>query len=138
MRIAVGDVTEFAFQIDAAAMEAFAAMANDRSAVHVDVAYAKSRGFEGTIVYGGLMLVQLSHVLGSHIPGNDGVSTHWSIDYRKPLYVGETAVLRLEVVHVSPATGLVDCKFAIRASDRVIATGKTQSQVPSVTVGTCG
>jgi 3-hydroxybutyryl-CoA dehydratase len=131
MAIAVGDVTEFGFQIDAAAMEAFAAMANDRSAIHVDAAYARARGFEGTIVYGGLMLAHLSHVLGSRIPGNDGVSTHWSIDYRKPLYVGEAAVLRLEVVHVSPATGLVDCKFAIRASDRVVATGKTQSQVPA-------
>ena len=94
-------------------------------------AFARSRGFERAIVYGGLMLAQLSFVLGSRIPGDHGVSTRWTIDYRRALYVGEAAVLRLEVTDVSPATGIIETKFSIRASERLIATGKTQSLVPA-------
>jgi 3-hydroxybutyryl-CoA dehydratase len=130
MPIAVGDTAEHTFVVDANAMEVFAALSQDRSAIHVDDAYAQSRGYKGVIVYGGLMLAQLSHVLGSKIPGDDGVSMHWSIDYRSPLYVGETAVLRFEVAHVSEATGTIAGKFSIRCADRLIATGRTQSQVP--------
>jgi len=128
--IAAGNVVEHAFVVDDAAMQAFITLSNDRSAVHTDAAYARSRGFDGVIVYGGLMLAQLSHVLGGHIPGDHGVSTRWSIDYRRPLYVGERALLRFEVLNVSEATGLIDAKFTITCGERTIATGKTQSLVP--------
>ena len=42
------------------------------------------------------MLAKLSGVLGGKLPGDDGVSARWSIDYRSPLYVDEPAVLRLD------------------------------------------
>jgi acyl dehydratase len=130
MSISVGDAAEHEFSIDANAMAAFVALSNDRSAIHTDEEYARSRGFQGLIVYGGLMLAQLSHVLGRRIPGSCGVSTRWQIDYRRPLYVGERAVLRLEVSNVSAATGLVDSKFTIKSGDRLVATGTAQSLVP--------
>jgi 3-hydroxybutyryl-CoA dehydratase len=130
MTLAVGDTVEHAFVIDDAAMRTFSALSGDSSAVHVDDVFARSRGFEGAIVYGGLMLAQLSFVLGSRIPGDHGVSTRWSIDYRRALYVGQQAVLRLEITDISPATGIVETKFTISAGGRVIATGKTQSLVP--------
>lgn len=128
--IAVGAFVEHAFTVDATAMAAFAALSGDRSAIHTDDDFARSRGYEGVIVYGGLMLAQLSGVLGGKLPGDAGVSARWNIDYRSPLYVGEPAVLRLEVTHVSPAVGLVEGRFTIQAGDRLIASGKTQSLVP--------
>jgi len=129
--IAPGAVVEHGFTIDAAAMEAFARLSGDRSAVHTDAAFARGRGYEGVIVYGGLMLAQLSAVLGGRLPGDLGVSTRWTIDFRQPLYVGEPAQLRLEVVHVSPGAGLIDCRFTIHAGERLVASGKTQSLVPA-------
>ncbi len=128
--IAPGLTAERAFTIDSAAMAAFARISGDTSAVHTDPAFAESRGFKDVIVYGGLMLAQLSGVLGGMLPGDDGVSTRWSIDFRSPLYVGEPAVLRLEVAHVSGAVGLVDLRFSIRAGERLVASGTAQSLVP--------
>ncbi|MDO9337770.1 MAG: MaoC/PaaZ C-terminal domain-containing protein [Caulobacter sp.] len=126
----VGAVHEHPFVIDQAAMEAFATLSGDRSAIHTDEAYARAAGYRGVIVYGGLMLAQLSHVVGNHLPGSKGVSMHWSIDYRQPLFVDEPAVLRLEVVHVSEPARVLSGKFTIQTADRTIATGKTQSLVP--------
>jgi len=128
--IAVGQCAERTFIIDAGAMAAFATLSGDRSAIHTDAAFARGRGYEDVIVYGGLMLAQLSGLLGSVLPGDDAVSARWSIDYRKPLYLGEEAVLRLEVSHVSPAVGLVELRFSIQTGDRLIATGSAQSLVP--------
>jgi acyl dehydratase len=130
MTIEVGSSCEHGFVIDDAAMQAFAALSGDRSAIHTDPVYARSRGYEGVIVYGGLMLAQLSYVVGNLLPGDKGISMHWSIDYRQPLYVGEPAVLAFEVAHVSDAAGLITSKFTIRAGDRIVATGKSQSLLP--------
>jgi len=111
-------------------MEAFQLLSGDDSRIHVDDVYAKERGFERAIVYGGLMLAQLSYVLGQKIPGELGHSGRWQIDYRRPLYCGDKATLSLEVTHLSKAMGVMEGRFRITARGVAIATGKVQSFVP--------
>jgi acyl dehydratase len=123
-----GDRAVRRFVVTPRDMELFQQLSGDRSRIHVDPEYARGRGYRDKIVYGGIMLAQLSKLLGSEIPGDLGVSAHWSIDYRSALYVGEEAELALEVQHVSPATGLLQSVYVIRTEDRVIATGKVQSK----------
>lgn len=130
MPTAVGDKARHRFVIDTAAMEAFRDYTGDDSLVHTDEAFARSRGFERVIVYGGLMLAHLSSVLGCLLPGRYGTSLKWSINYRRPLYVGEEAELSCEVTHVAPSVGVLEMSFRIVAGERVIATGSTQSIVP--------
>lgn len=131
MGAAVGDRTEHEFSVSAEDMRGFAALSGDKSPVHVDADFARARGFDDVIVYGGLMLAHLSYVVGMKLPGETGTSTRWTIDYRGPLYVGETATIDHEVVGVSPGTGLIDGKYRIRAAGRLIASGTTQSLVPT-------
>lgn len=128
MTIDPGDRAVRRFVVTTRDMELFQELSGDRSRIHVDPEYARGRGYRDKIVYGGIMLAQLSKLLGSDIPGDLGVSAHWSIDYRSALYVGEEAELALEVQHVSPATGLLQGAYLIRTEDRVIATGKVQSK----------
>jgi 3-hydroxybutyryl-CoA dehydratase len=125
-----GQSARHEFTIDDAAMRAFQALSGDLSAVHCDAAFARARGFDDVIVYGGLMLAQLSQVLGMQLPGTSGTSVRWTIEYRGPLYVGEAAVLTLEIVDVSPGTGLVHSRFTIASAARKVATGTVQSLLP--------
>lgn len=130
MTIKVGDRATREFSVDAAAMELFKTLSSDTSRIHCDEDYAKSRGYEGVIVYGGIMLAQLSHMLGMHLPGANGTSTSWSVNYRRPLYVGDKAQIAIEVTDVSASTGIVESAFRITVGDKLIASGKTQSIVP--------
>ena len=130
MTIKAGQSVAHSFTVDAAAMRAFQALSGDLSAVHSDAAFARARGFEDVIVYGGLMLAQLSYVVGMLLPGSNGTSLRWAIDYRGPLYVGEAATLTLEIVGVSPGTGLVDSRFTIATAARKVATGTAQTLLP--------
>lgn len=131
MGISVGATFKHRFVIDTAAMQAFASLSNDRSSIHTNDAFARERGYERAIVYGGLLLAHLSHVLGTKLPGDLGTSVHWEINYRHPLYVGEEAVLTITVDHVSAAMELVQAKFTVHRGDRLVASGKTQSFVPA-------
>lgn len=111
-------------------MAAFQKMSGDTSLIHTDREFARSRGFDDVIAYGGIILAQLSHVLGMKIPGSGGTSLRWTIDYRAPLYVGAEADIHFEVTGVSVATGVIDGKFRIVSGGKTIATGSTQSMVP--------
>lgn len=111
-------------------MVAFQKMSGDTSLIHTDREFARSRGFDDVIAYGGIMLAHLSHVLGMQLPGSAATSLRWTIDYRRPLYVGAEAEIDFEVTGVSSATGVVDGKFRIASGAKLIATGSTQSMVP--------
>ncbi|MGE5563991.1 MAG: MaoC/PaaZ C-terminal domain-containing protein [Bacillota bacterium] len=130
MPIRVGDRAEHHFVVEPADMEAFQKMSGDTSLIHTDREFARSRGFDDVIAYGGIMLAHLSHVLGMKIPGAGGTSLRWTIDYRRPLYVGAEADIDFEVTGVSAATGVIDGKFRIVSGGKTIATGSTQSMVP--------
>jgi 3-hydroxybutyryl-CoA dehydratase len=129
--IKVGDSASHTFTLTPELMAAFQDMSGDDSRIHTDDAFAKSRGYKGVIAYGGIMLSQLSRMVGTMLPGADGMSVKWTINYREPLYVGETAELRLEVSYTSREHGLVEGKFRITCEARTVATGTTQSIVPA-------
>ncbi len=124
---AVGTRHRLDFTIDAAAMEAFARLSGDRNPLHGDDAFARAKGFDGRVVYGGLIVAQVSRLLGMDLPGRDGLWTGLSMDFRKPLYIGEPATLDAEVTESSPATGLVRLAFTVRAGDRTLARGRAES-----------
>ena len=129
-KIAVGDRVEHAFTISDDDMATFRRLSADSSLIHTDPEFARQRGFKDVIVYGGLMLAQLSHVVGQLLPGRHGTSVKWTVNYRSALYAEEPARLSLHVVNVSPATGLVEARYRIACGDRLIAEGQTQSLVP--------
>jgi 3-hydroxybutyryl-CoA dehydratase len=135
-KIRVGDSAEHAFTLSADDMAVFSRLSGDSSLIHTDSTFAAQRGFKDVIVYGGLMLAKLSHVLGQLLPGRCGTSVKWTVTYRAPLYVDESACLTLQVVNVSPATGLVEARYRIVAGERLIAEGQTQSLVPLEQIAT--
>jgi acyl-CoA thioesterase FadM len=69
-----------------------------------------------------MIVARISRIVGMELPGSSGIWSALKIDFRKPLYVGETAHLFAEVVHYSDATRSVSLKIEITCGDRVIAT----------------
>ena len=121
---------EYRFTVTDSDMVSFQDLSGDYSYVHTDSEFAHERGFGGPIVYGGIVVAKLSHMVGQILPGQQGVSVSWSIMFRNPLYVGEEAVLRFEIESVSRSVGLIHGRFRVLAEGRLIAEGKTQSIVP--------
>jgi len=130
-QIYVGATAQHSFVVTDEMMDTFRRMSGDTSLIHSDEEFCRARGFSGPIVYGGLMLMNLSHMVGELLPGKYGTSVGWSITYRNPLYVGEEAVLELTVKSISKGAGLVDASYTITSGGKRIAQGKTQSMVPT-------
>jgi acyl dehydratase len=118
---------EFSFSVSAEMMSTFANLSGDHHPVHVDDAYAQSRGFKGRLVYGGLLVAQVSRLVGKELPIEHCFETRLEINFCEPLYVGEVAKFCASVATISDSVGIVLLKFIINSSDnRKIARGKVE------------
>jgi len=124
-----GTEAEFAFSIDEAQMDAYARLSGDENPLHCDPAFAKDRGFQGRVVYGGLILAAISRMLGMQLPGRNGIWTGINLRFENSLYVGENAVVVARVKHSSAAAGALEIFLRVKTADRVIAVGTADTVV---------
>jgi acyl dehydratase len=117
------------FRIGQAEMDAFRRLSGDSSRIHIDAEFARSRGFDGPVVYGALTVARLSNMVGMHLPGDLGLATSWRIDFNKPLYIDEEAIFEAELTHVSQSTHTVSLKFRVRVGEKLVASGSAGSKL---------
>jgi len=124
-----GLVERFVFEPTEKMMQSFMEISGDMSPVHTDVNYAKSRGFDGVVVYGGILVAQISRMVGMHLPGHDALSRGLNIHYVRPLLVGQQAELEARVAHISEATSSIELKFKITSQGKTLAKGSAAVQI---------
>ena len=124
-----GLVERFVFEPTEKMMQSFMEISGDMSPVHTDVNYAKSRGFDGVVVYGGILVAQVSRMVGMHLPGHDALSRGLNIHYVRPLLVGQQAELEARVAHISEATSSIELKFKITSQGKTLAKGSAAVQI---------
>jgi len=120
------------FTITREDMRAFGEVSGDLNPVHVDGEFARAKGFKGEVAYGALIVAKISKLIGMELPGRDSVWFSLSVQFLKPLYVGERAQVEGEVVRVAAGTRLVSLKLTVRAGEgleTVVAKGKAEVQV---------
>lgn len=121
-----GDRARVDFVVSAEDMRRFADLSGDYNPLHGDDGFARRRGFEGTVVYGALLVAKVSQLIGMRLPGRYGVWTGLTLHFRHPLYVGRPARVEAVVAGLSEATGMVLLKLRLQAGDTLLASGEAE------------
>lgn len=124
-----GLVERFVFKATNEMMQSFVKISGDVNPVHTDSNYATSRGFDGMVVYGGILVAQISRMVGMHLPGRDSLWNSLNIQFAHPLLVGQTAELEARVEHISEATSSIELKFKITSQGKTLARGSAGVQI---------
>lgn len=125
--LSVGHTERLACEVTLADVDRFAALSGDISPVHVDDAYARSKGFPGRIAHGLLLGAQVSALVGTRLPGQHGILQSCELEFRAPLVPPERIEITGEVVNISVGTGQVAIKVTVRSSaGKLLATGKVK------------
>ena len=124
-----GLVERFVFKATNEMMQSFVEISGDVNPVHTDSNYATSRGFDGMVVYGGILVAQISRMVGMHLPGRDSLWNSLNIQFAHPLLVGQTAELEARVEHISEATSSIELKFKITSQGKTLARGSAGVQI---------
>jgi acyl dehydratase len=111
--------------------EHFLAAFQDHSPVHVDEAFAKSRGFSGKVMHGSLLNGFVSHFVGMHFPGRFSLLLSVDLRYSNPSYLGDPINLAVEVVQKMDAHNIIilDAKLSNTTRNCLAARGRIQVMV---------
>jgi len=84
--------------ITGADVHIFAGVTGDMNPVHLDDLYASCSVFQQRIAHGGLVAGLFSTVLGTILPGLGTIYLSQTSKFVKPVYIGDTVSIRLEVI----------------------------------------
>ncbi len=131
--IQVNEITTSRITVDPASMRAFEELSGDMNPIHVDDESARMFGYSRQVAYAGILLAEVSRLIGTRIPGPGALCVSYQFDFKALVYVGDSVVFEVMVTHFSMAARVVLLKIvAYREHDRVVAMeGSATVRVPS-------
>lgn len=75
----------------------FAGICGDFNSLHVNKEAAEHSDFGGRIVHGALLSSFISAVMGMYLPGDGTIYLRQEVNYRKPVYFGDTITARVTI-----------------------------------------
>ncbi len=111
------------FKISENHMRQYAKLTGDKNQLHLNEQYATARGFTGCVVYGGLILGQISQVVGMQLTERHIMWVSVDLKFRSPLYVLEEATIFGNVAACSKSTGLIKLSIKVKSGEKKIADG---------------
>ena len=76
----------------------FAGISGDFNPLHVNDEYAKTTQFGKRVAHGGLAFSMISGLLGMKLPGPGTMHVSQKLDFKKPVFVGDTLTAEAEVI----------------------------------------
>ncbi len=95
--IRIGDSSELVRTLTAQDIDAFAAVSGDVNPAHVDEAFAQDDIFHKVIAHGMWGGALISTVLGTQLPGPGTIYLNQSLEFHKPVGIGDTVTVRVTV-----------------------------------------
>lgn len=127
--LTVGDTAFFEQAISEEDVRTFAQVSGDRNSLHMDDAYASSTPYAGRIVHGMFLGALVSRLVGMQLPGKRALLVKESLEFKKPVRIGEVVRVSGVVTQVSVATRLIELNVQITVADMLVADGVVHVQV---------
>lgn len=128
--IFVGQKESFTVTVTEADRDKFRDITGDVNPLHNDLDYAKDMGHDKCVVFGMLSAAYLSTLAGVYLPGKYSLIQKTEVNFRKPVYVGDTLTITGEVTDKSSTYKLMDVKVEIKNQDGVkVCKGKMEIAV---------
>lgn len=93
--IAIGDAAEITREVTRDDVALFAVVSGDVNPAHLDDAYAATTRFKNVIMHGMWSGAQISALLGVHMPGPGTIYLSQSLNFRRPVSIGDTITFRV-------------------------------------------
>jgi 3-hydroxybutyryl-CoA dehydratase len=104
-QLQVGDAAESSKTVTETDVALFAAISGDFNPLHMDAEYAAKSRFGARVAHGPLTLALCAGLLGTRLPGLGTIAVSNHIDYRRPVYIGDTVTTRVEVAELDAERG---------------------------------
>jgi len=130
--IRVGMTASYSQTITDADIKSFAGISGDHNPIHVDEKFAKKSRYKKRIVHGLLSASFFSSIFGTKLPGYGCVYASQTLDFKRPIYLDDTVVARVEVVEVLIKEKTVIFKTICEVNNKVAISGIARIFMPEI------
>ena len=117
--IEVGHKESFTVTITEEMRDKFRDITGDVNPLHNDSEYAKANGHDKCVAFGMMSASFLSTLAGVYLPGERSLIQKSEVNFRKPVYIGDTLTITGEVTDKHDSFNLLDIKVIIINQDGV-------------------
>ncbi len=124
--LAVGQHAEFETVIADDDIDRFAALSGDQSPLHVDKAFARSRGYADRVAHGAYLVALASRLIGMYLPGRNALLLATQTSFVAPALPGARVRVRGEIEQLSDSVRSVVLRLTIHdvAAETLLARGR--------------
>ena len=124
--IKVGMTASYSQTITDADVKAFAGVSGDHNPVHLSEEYAKDSRFKDRIAHGLLTASFFSAIFGTKLPGEGCVYAGQNLQFKRPVYLGDTVVAKVTVTAVDVLKKRVTFETVCTVKGKPVTTGTAE------------
>ncbi len=126
----VGQTAEKRRRVTEADIAAFAGVTGDDNPLHLDEAYAAATPFKGRIAHGMLSAGYISAVLGTELPGPGAIYVSQTLNFRRPVRIGDEVATEVKVTAIDARRGRVTLATTASVAGKTVVEGEAVVIVP--------
>lgn len=108
----------------------FAEVTGDNNPVHLDEAFAAKTSFGGRIAHGMLSAGYVSAVLGTKLPGPGAIYLSQTLNFKRPVRIGDVVVTRVEVLSKDEPKARITFATTCSVNDKLVLQGEAVVMAP--------
>ena len=129
-RLKVGMMESYEQTITDADIKTFASLSGDNNPVHMSEEYAEKSRFKKRIAHGLLSASFFSALFGTKLPGYGCVYVSQSLNFRRPVYLGNTVRATIEIFKIDRSKSRVFFKTICKVEDKIVIDGEAEIFIP--------
>ena len=129
----VGQTARLGKTITEADILLFAAVSLDTNPVHMDADAAAASVFKGRVAHGMLSAGLISAVLGTRLPGPGTIYLAQTLQFRRPVRIGDTVSAEVEVIALDPERKRATLRTTCSVAGKTVIEGEATVMPPSRT-----
>ena len=128
--IRVGMEVSYSQTITDADIKSFAGISGDRNPVHLDEQYAENSRYKKRIAHGLMTASFFSALFGTKLPGEGCVYASQSLEFKRPVYIGDTVIATVEVTKVDLLKNRVFFRTMCKVKNKIVTDGEAELYIP--------
>ena len=112
-KLKIGDSAEISKTFSESDIYNFAGICGDFNPLHIDSEAAAKSPFKKRVVHGMLVASLISAVLGTVLPGKNTIYLEQNLQFKAPVFIGDTITARVEVAELQPQKNIARFKTEV-------------------------
>lgn len=123
--IKIGDKSSITKVFTSNDVEIFSKISLDSNPIHLDENYAVTTQFCQRIVHGFLVSGLISAVLGTKLPGKGTIYLAQSLQFKKPVYIGNKITANVEITKIREDKPIINLRtYCVNQDNEIVIDGE--------------